>query len=71
MATEPLSRRTIHRALEWYSSADTGTSSETIMSVMEGIPVKARCHPWDPADLGRCIRLCSTPFGIRGIVTKP
>jgi hypothetical protein len=42
---------------EWMASCDTGTSSETIWSVMTGRPVKRTGIPWDPADFGRCYRL--------------
>jgi hypothetical protein len=44
-------------AMAWLHNGDTGTSSETIWSVMTGHPV--RCHdiPYDPSDFGRCYRL--------------
>lgn len=42
---------------EWYRSTDTGTSSETIWSVMTGFPVQRDGYPLDPSDFGRCHRL--------------
>ena len=35
----------------------SGVSSETIWSVMTGLPVKDAGHPYDPDDFGRCYRL--------------
>lgn len=43
--------------LEWMMSGDTGTSSETILSVMEGAPCRSPSEPADPGDFGRCHRL--------------
>ena len=43
--------------LEWMMSGDTGTSSKTILSVMEGIQIERPDVPHDPADFGRCHRL--------------
>ena len=46
------------KAIDWLiNSGDTGMSSRTIWSVMMGIKPKDPCHPWDPSDLGRCLRL--------------
>jgi len=47
------------KAFEWFVSNDTGCSSKTIWAVMTGIEIPNDWigHPWDPADLGRCIRL--------------
>ena len=45
------------RAVEWYRGTDTGISSETIMEVMTGIPVRSHSPPWDAGDFGRCYRL--------------
>lgn len=42
---------------EWIASWDTGTSSETIWSVMTNHPVRRHGTPRDPADFGRCYRL--------------
>ena len=42
---------------DWIRSGDTGTSSETIWSVMTGFPVARYGWPYDPADFGRCWRL--------------
>lgn len=43
--------------LEWMMSGDTGMSSETILSVMEGTPCRYPSEPADPSDFGRCHRL--------------
>ena len=45
--------------LEWALSDDTGISSKTILSVMEGMPApKYGCDvPHDSGDFGRCHRL--------------
>jgi hypothetical protein len=47
------------RALTWlFHSGDTGMSSEAICCHMLGIGRHHyNCHPSDPADLGRCLRL--------------
>lgn len=46
------------RAIEWLLSDDTGSSSEAMCRHMIGIG-RADCflYPYDPADLGRCLRL--------------
>jgi len=44
-------------AIAWYHGSDTGTSSETIWSVMTGHPVRRADIPYDPSDFGRCYRL--------------
>lgn len=41
----------------WLANGDTGISSETIWSVMTGLPVQRHGYPYDPADFGRCYRL--------------
>lgn len=44
--------------LDWMMSGDTGTSSKTILHVMEGTPAPAWVDvPHDPSDFGRCHRL--------------
>lgn len=57
-ADEDMARR-IHdeRARAWLRSWDTGTSSETIWSVLTGYPVRRTDIPYDPDDFGRCHRL--------------
>lgn len=45
------------RALEWLASGDSGTSSETIISVMMNLRVQMVDIPHDPSDFGRCHRL--------------
>jgi len=49
---------TTHRAMTWLQSHDTGTSSKAICAYMLG-GAKANKHdyPYDPSDLGRCLRL--------------
>lgn len=44
-------------ALAWITNGDTGTSSETIWSVLMGRRPKRADIPHDPADFGRCYRL--------------
>lgn len=41
----------------WIRNGDTGTSSETIWSVLSGHPVRKTDIPYDPDDFGRCYRL--------------
>lgn len=43
--------------IAWLKSGDTGTSSETIFSVLTGYPVRHTGTPADPSDFGRCYRL--------------
>lgn len=43
--------------IAWLRCGDTGISSETIWSVMTGLPVKNADIPYDPPDFGRCYRL--------------
>lgn len=48
------------KLMEWFTGSDTGTSSKCIAAVMCGAdPEKIEncSHPYDPADLGRCLRL--------------
>lgn len=47
------------RALEWFAGDDTGVSSKTLACHMLGIKPKGMwsSYPFDPADLGRCLRL--------------
>jgi hypothetical protein len=44
-------------ALEWIVGDDTGMSSEAIWAHMVGAPKRHASHPYDPDDLGRCVRL--------------
>lgn len=40
---------------EWLESGERGSSSETIVSVLTGVPISPRLdHPYDPADFRRC-----------------
>lgn len=48
------------RALEWFASGDTGTSSQTIANHMLGLKHAGPfgvSEPSDGGDLGRCLRL--------------
>lgn len=48
------------RALKWFASGDTGTSSKSIANHMLGLPhddVFGVSAPCDGGDLGRCLRL--------------
>lgn len=51
------SRRKWTRPEDWIMGHDTGTSSETIFSVMTGKNVRSHGDPLDPDDFGRCHRL--------------
>lgn len=44
------------RAYRWRDAGDTGLSSMAIWMTMMGLPSE-RDHPYDPSDLGRCLRL--------------
>lgn len=41
----------------WLASDDVGASSRYMAAVLSGQFDAPNHHPWDPADLGRCIRL--------------
>lgn len=43
--------------VRWLAFGERGTSSETIVSYLTGLPVRDRYHPIDPADLRRCMLL--------------
>jgi hypothetical protein len=46
--------------LSWVGSGERGTSSETIVAALWGLPLTGRwgwSHPHDPADLRRCLLL--------------
>lgn len=47
------------RAHQWIVSRDTGMSSQALWSHMMGVTPRTKeyAHPWDPDDLGRCLRL--------------
>lgn len=47
----------LQRAHRWIVGGDTGMSSETIWSVMMGVPCRSPSTPLDPDDFGRCWRL--------------
>ena len=44
------------RAVDWITSCDTGQSSKCLWSQMMGRRGNGD-FPWDPSDLGRCLRL--------------
>ncbi|HGN0867350.1 TPA: hypothetical protein ACKROV_000560 [Providencia alcalifaciens] len=41
----------------WLASDDTGASSKYMASILSGQFNVSHNYPWDPSDLGRCIRL--------------
>lgn len=45
------------RALQWFASDDTGSSSKTIANHMLGLDQEFISEPADGSDLGRCLRL--------------
>lgn len=46
------------KTLEWLANGETGTSSKTMAFYLGfGIKMEDRCHPLDPADFDRCLRL--------------
>lgn len=48
------------KVIEWMHGSDTGASSLSLAAVMSGCDlakIGVICHPHDPGDLGRCIRL--------------
>lgn len=49
-----------YAVLDWLANGETGISSKTIAFTVLGIqydnPFRS-CHPWDPADLRRCVDL--------------
>jgi hypothetical protein len=45
------------RANMWIVGPDTGTSSETIWAVLQGVTPHRPSPPSDPSDFGRCYRL--------------
>jgi hypothetical protein len=50
----------IIRLTEWFCSRDTGESSKCIAAYMAGADmdkVRSNSTPYDPSDLGRCLRL--------------
>lgn len=46
------------KTLEWLANGETGVSSKTMAFWLAfDIKMEDGCHPWDPADLDRCLRL--------------
>lgn len=56
-AMDPQQRAVPAEALAWIVGDDTGSSSEAIWCAMIGIPLSYSMVPYDPSDLGRCVRL--------------
>lgn len=57
------------RIHEWLASGDTGISSESLAFEYLGTERKRGiCHPLDPADLGRCLRLIAIVPEVRKCV---
>jgi hypothetical protein len=52
-----MSATELERAHAWVVGEDTGISSKAIWAKMMGTRRRDSCHPWDPDDLGRCLRL--------------
>lgn len=46
--------------LDWYATGEKGISSETMASCAIGRKYHRPCHPLDPSDLNRCIKLVDT-----------
>lgn len=48
----------VARLIGWFASDDTGMSSKQIAAwLAAGVRMPCRDHPYDPSDLGRCLRL--------------
>lgn len=46
--------------MNWLLNGERGSSSETIVSKMEGVPIlswRKDVHPSDPSDFNRCVKL--------------
>lgn len=46
--------------IQWLANGERGVSSETIVHHVTGLDMGRNFfsdHPWDPSDLGRCIKL--------------
>lgn len=53
-----MSKEELLRLIKWLTGDDTGVSSRQIASVMIGEkPTNRFGFPYDPSDLGRCLRL--------------
>jgi len=44
-----------YRVLEWLGAGDVGASSKAMALQLVGVKNDGS-HPWDPSDLGRCLR---------------
>ena len=42
---------------DWFINGETGVSSKAIASLFLEVRNTDMCHPWDPADFGRCVKL--------------
>lgn len=53
--------------LQWLAGGDFGTSSRTMAFWLAfGIRIERADHPYDPSDLGRCLRLLKAVPRLRG-----
>lgn len=56
------------QALMWMGGSDTGISSLAIVSAALGVDHRSDSPPYDPADLGRCLRMIQVmPWAARGL----
>jgi hypothetical protein len=45
------------KVLMWLATGEVGTSSQTMAFIAAGLPMKHPCHPLDPADFNRCLKV--------------
>ncbi len=43
------------KILNWLANGSVGASSKAMAFAVQGVSSKERSHPWDPADLDRCL----------------
>jgi hypothetical protein len=59
IANQEVGNRTVSgAAFDWLVSGERGSSSEHIFSVVLGLEFQSRGFPADPADFGRCRKVC-------------
>lgn len=60
----------------WLSGGERGISSETMVECMCGLPPgmltgrSGQCHPFDPSDFGRCVKLLRSAPELRPLLPK-
>ncbi len=47
----------VRKILHWLANGETGISSKTMAFCALGIKYKGQCHPLDPSDFNRCLKL--------------